>query len=265
MRWLYNLPDSCIVVLFGLIGAALFVGVLFLRVKLFRFQIQPDHAKAAHDALGVVIGFAALILAFSLVQEQINVRNLEAQVGTEADNLSQLDRLLVRFGNPGDDALRLTLREYANSIVNDEWPEQSKGGASGRTAKLFREFSEDVSAIDPTPGRQSLMYPEMLKKIDELNLARAARLVAADNIRLAPTFWETIAFLILTLLLLASFSESTFSLGGAMALACQGFAVTLLVALVFIYDRPFKGKATLSPKPIINAIAEMQNRASIGH
>ena len=265
MRWLQNLPDSFIVVLFGLIGAALFVGVLFLRAKLFRFQIHSDHAKAAHDALAVVIGFAGLILAFSLVQEQINVRNLEAQVGTEADNLSQLDRLLVRFGNPGDDAVRLSLREYANSIVNDEWPEQSRGGASGRTAKLFREFSEDVSAIDPTPGRQSLIYTEMLKKIDELNLGRAARLVAADNIRLAFTFWETIVFLFLTLLLLASFSQSTFSLGGAMTLACQGFAVTLLVALVFIYDRPFKAKTTLSPKPIINAIAEMQNRASIGH
>jgi Protein of unknown function (DUF4239) len=265
MRWLYNLPNSCIVLLFGLIGAALFVGVLFLRIKLLRFQIESDHAKAAHDALAVVIGFAALILAFSLVQEQNNVRNLEAQVGTEADNLSQLDRLLIRFGNPGDNALRLSLRGYANSIVNDEWREQSKGGASGRTAKLFREFSEDVSAIDPTPGRQSLIYTEMLKKIDELELAREARLVAADNIRLAPIFWETIAFLILTLLLLAAFSETTFSLGGAMALACQGFAVTLLVALIFIYDRPFKGKATLSPKPIINAIAEMQNRASIGH
>ena len=265
MRWLYDLPNSCIVALFGLIGAALFVGVLFLRVKLFRFQTHADHAKAAHDALAVVIGFAGLILAFSLVQEQINVRNLEAGVGTEADNLSQLDRLLVRFGNPGDDALRLSLREYANSIVNDEWPEQSKGGASGRTAKLFRELSENVSAIDPTPGRQSLMYTEMLKKIDELNLARAARLVAADNIKLAPIFWETIGFLILTLLVLASFSESTFSLGGAMALACQGFAVTLLVSLVFIYDRPFKDKTTLSSKPIVNAIAEMQNRASVGH
>jgi hypothetical protein len=48
-----------------------------------------------------------------------------------------------------------------------------------------------------------------------------------------------------------------------MALACEGFAFTLLVALVFIYDRPFKANTTLSPKPIINAIAEMQNRASI--
>jgi hypothetical protein len=127
------------------------------------------------------------------------------------------------------------------------------------------KFSEDVSAIDPTPGRQSLIYTEMLKKIDELELDRGSRLVAADNIRLAPTFWETIGLLLLVLLLLASFSETTFSLGGAMALGCQGFAVTLLVALVFMYDRPFKGKTSLSPQPVIKAIAEMQNRASTGH
>ena len=264
MSWLYNLPNSCIAPLFGAIGAALFVGVLFFRVKVLRFQIESDHAKSAHDALAVVIGFAGLVLAFSLVQEQINVRNIEAQVGTEGDNLAELDRLLVRFGNPGDDALRLSLRGYAVSIVSDEWGEQSKGGASGRTANLFRKFSEDVSAIEPTPGRQSLIYTEMLKKIDELELDRGSRLVAADNIKLAPTFWETIGLLLLILLLLASFSETTFSLGGAMALGCQGFVVTLLVALVFMYDRPFKG-TTLSPQPVIKAIAEMQNRASTGH
>jgi hypothetical protein len=78
MVWLYKLPNSCIVLLFGVIGAALFVGVLLLRVKLLRIQVQFDHAKAAHDALTVVIGFVGLILAFSLVQEQNNVRNLEA-------------------------------------------------------------------------------------------------------------------------------------------------------------------------------------------
>jgi len=63
----------------------------------------------------------------------------------------------------------------------------------------------------------------------------------------------------LILLVLASFSECTFSFGGAIALGCQGFVVTLLVALVFIFDRPFK-RRTLSPQPITKAIAEMQNR-----
>ena len=77
MSWLYNLPNSCIAPLFGAIGAALFVGVLFFRVKVLRFRIESDHAKSAHDALAVVIGFAGLVLAFSLVREQINVRNIE--------------------------------------------------------------------------------------------------------------------------------------------------------------------------------------------
>jgi hypothetical protein len=229
-----------------------------------RIQVQSDDAKAAHDALTVVIGFVGLILAFSLVQEQNNVRNLEQQVGTEANNLNQLDRLIVRFGTPGDDALRISLREYANSIVKDEWRELREGRASGRTSKLLRELSEDVSAIDPEPGHQSLIYTEILKKVDELASARESRLVAAANIRLAPIFWETIVFLLLILLVLASFSEMTFSRGGAMALGCQGFAVTVLVALVFIFDRPFK-RRTLSRQPIITAIAEMQNRPSTGH
>jgi Protein of unknown function (DUF4239) len=257
---LYNLPNWCIALLFGLTGAGLFAGVLFLRVKLLRIQITSDHARAAHDALAVVIGFAALILAFSLVQEQTNFRNLEAQVGTEANNLAQLDRLLIRYGSLGNDALRLSLRKYANSIVNDEWPQLSKSRVSGRTTRLLRELSQDVSAVDPEPGRQSLIYTEMLKKIDELTLARESRLVAAINIRLAPIFWETIVFLLLILLILAALSESTLSLGSAVALGCQGFAVTLLVALVFVFDRPFRGRTSLSPQPITKVIAEMQNR-----
>ena len=234
--------------------------MLFLRVKLLRFQVNSDQARVAHDALAVVIGFAGLVLAFSLVQEQINFRNLEAQVGTEANSLAQLDRLLIRYGSLGDDALRLSLREYANSIVNDEWPQLSKSRVSGRTTRLLRELSQDVSAVDPTPGIQSLIYTEMLKKIDELTTARETRLVSATNIRLAPIFWEAIALIYLILLVLAALSQSTFSLGGAVALGCQGFALTLLVALVFVFDRPFRGRTSVSPQPVIKVIAEMQNR-----
>jgi hypothetical protein len=257
---LYNLPNSCIALLFGLVGACLFVGALFLRTKLLRIQVNTDHARAANDALTVVIGFAGLVLAFSLVQEQINVRNLEAQVGTEANNLAQLDRLLIRYSNSGSDSLRISLREYANSIVNDEWPQLRKSRVSGRSTRLLRELTQDVSAVDPAPGIQSLIYTEMLKKIDELTTARETRLVSATNIRLAPIFWEAIAFLYLILLILAALSQSTFSLGGAVALGCQGFALALLVALVFVFDRPFSGRTSVSPQPIIKVIAEMQNR-----
>ena len=139
-NWLYSLPDVGIALLLGAIGACLLAGVPFLREKLLRIQVPGDQSEAAHNALSVVIGFTGVVLAFSLVQAHSNLRNLEAQVGTEAHNLAQLDRLLVRYGDPGSGAIRTSLRDYANSIVRDEWPELRKGRPSARTAALFSQF-----------------------------------------------------------------------------------------------------------------------------
>jgi len=256
--WLYSLPDVGIALLLGLVGACLLAAVPFLREKLLRVQVSADHSKAAGNALGVVIGFTGAVLAFSLVQAHSNLRNLEAQVGTEAHNLAQLDRLLVRYGDPGSGAIRISLRDYAISIVRDEWPELRNGRPSARTAALFRPISRSVLAIDPPPGRQSLIYAEMLKKADEIAADRKARVVAATKLELPGIFWETIVALLFTLFTLAAFSEATF--GRAVALGAQGFGIALLVALVFIYDEPFKGQSSVSSEPIATVIAEMQTR-----
>jgi hypothetical protein len=132
------------------------------------------------------------------------------------------------------------------------------GRASGLL--LFRPISRSILAIDPTPGRQSLIYAEMLKKVDEIGADRKARVVAATKLELPSIFWEAIIALLVIVLLLAAFSESTF--GRAVALGGQGFGLALLVALVFIWDEPFKGQTSVSPDPIIKVIAEMQARTS---
>ncbi len=257
---LYRLPDLGIALLFGIVGAGLRLERRFCG-KLLRMQVPSSHSEATDKAFGVVISFTGIVLAFLLVQANINFRNLETQVGTEAHNLSQLDRLIVRYGDSTNEVTRgLTLHDYANSIVKDEWPELRKGRSSARTAALFRPISLRILAIDPPPGRQSLIYTEMLKKVDEIAADRKARVVAATKVELPPIFWQTIIALLLILLVLATFSEATS--GRAVALAGQGFALALLVALVFIFDEPFKGHSSVSPEPIITVIAEMQARTS---
>ena len=139
-NWFYNLPEVVIALLFGMVGAGLLAGAPSLREKLLRIKVASGHSEAALNALGVVIGFTGLVLAFSLVQAHNNFRNLETLVGTEAHNLSQMDRLLVRYGDPGNGAIRVSPRDYANSIVMDEWPELGKGRPSERTAAPFIPF-----------------------------------------------------------------------------------------------------------------------------
>jgi hypothetical protein len=259
-EWLHNLPDFGIALLLGIAGACLLASAPFLRAKVLRIRLATAFSEATDKALNVVINFTGLVLAFSLVQATGNYRNLETQVGTEAHNLAQMDRLILRYGDPANSAIRIALRDYANSIVMDEWPELSKSRGSERTAALFAPISRSILAIDPPAGRQSLIYAEMLKKVDEIAADREARLVAAAKLELPSIFWETIVALLALLVLLAAFSEPT--IGRAMGHGGQGFALALLVALVYIFDEPFKGQTSISSEPIRTVIAEMQARSS---
>jgi hypothetical protein len=260
LDWIYNLPNIGIALLFGMAGACLLAGAPFLREKVLRIRVPSAHSEATDKALAVVTGFTGVVLAFSLVQASGNLRNLETQVATEAHNIDQMDRYILRYGDPANAAIRVALRDYAGSIVKDEWPELSKERSSERTTELFRPIARAILAIEPAPGRQSLIYAEMLKKVDEIAADRKARVVAAAKLELLSIFWQTIIALLVIQLFLATFSEANF--GRAVALAGQGFGLALLVALVFMFDEPFKGQISVSPAPIVNVVAEMQTRAS---
>jgi Protein of unknown function (DUF4239) len=257
-NWLYDVPEFWIELVSGIACAGLFAGAPFLREKTLRIRVTA-HSVAIDNALFVVVSFTGVVLAFSLVQATINFRNLDTQVGTEAHDITQLDRLIFRYGDPANGVIRTALRDYANSIVVDEWPELRKGRSSARTAGLFRPISRGILAIDPPAGRQSLIYAEMLKKVDEIAADRKARVVAAAKTELPLIYWETIMALLAILVLLAAFSEATFV--RAVALGAQGFGLALLVALVYIVDEPFKGGTSISPEPIVTVIAEMQARS----
>ena len=259
-NWLYNVPDFGIALLLGLAGACLLAAAPFVRGKVLRIRVASTFSEAMDKGFAGVIGFTGVVLAFSLVQATSNYRNLEAQVGIEAHNLAQLDRLILRYGDPALSDIRVALRDYADSIVTDEWPELSKSRASERTRELFTPISRGILAIDPPAGRQSLIYGEMLKKVDEIAADRRTRLVAAAKLEVPPIFWETIVTLLVVLILLAAFTETMF--GRALSLAAQGFGLALLVALVYIFDEPFKGQTSISPEPIITVIAEMKARSS---
>ena len=229
-----------------------------IQLSLFRVKIPLHQSEVARNTLSVVIGFTGVILAFSLVQAQGNLRNIETQVGAEAHDLAQMDRLLIRYGDPTVDAIRAELHDYANSIVKDEWSQLSNGRSSERTNALFSPISRNIMAMESTSGRESLIYSEVLKKVDELAEDREARLVAASKMMLPLIFWETIFFLLAILLLLATLCETAFA--HVVALGLDGFGISLLVSLVFILDQPFKGQLSVSPDPIAKVVAEMQTR-----
>jgi hypothetical protein len=60
------------------------------------------------------------------------------------------------------------------------------------------------------------------------------------------------------MVLMATFCETAFP--HVAALGIEGFGLSLLVALTFFLDSPFKGQLVVLPTPIEKAVAEMQIR-----
>jgi hypothetical protein len=253
---LYNLGDFGIIALFGGVTIACFVIAPYLGRRLGWTVPNKDRADYIIRAQSTLISFTALILAFSLVQSQSNLRKTEELVAKEASTLNTFDRLLLRFGEQAA-SLRPLLWAYTTSVIEDEWPTLRHGQASPATSAKLTPMSRAVFQLDPQPGRQTTIYAEIIKSLDDMADLREQRINAAD-LRLPTEFWVMALLLGLILVVLSTVIEAVAY--HTISIAAQGFALALLAALVFSSDRPFQGDISISATPITKALATMKAR-----
>jgi hypothetical protein len=254
--FLYSLSDLSVAIVFGSVVALAFIGAPLIRVRLFG-PVSAANSEIARTTMTAITGFTGAVLAFSLVQAQSNLRGVEKTVATEAMQLNQVDRLLTTYGDATVASIRDIVHAYAESIVGDEWPKLSQHGSSQRTADLFRALSQQVLTIRPASSRETVIYGDLVKSVDQLAESRQDRLIATD-LALPPIYWEVIASLMLLLVGFSAFIEPqrALSLGGL------GAGLALLITLVFIFDQPFLGNVSVTPAALVNVLQVMAIRTS---
>jgi len=94
------------------------------------------------------------------------VIRIDAHGGYPAD---YCDRLVLRCGQI-ETAELLLLRDYAESVINDEWPALQDDRSSERTAERLTALTARVAALDPAPGRQAAVYADLLRAVEGLGI-----------------------------------------------------------------------------------------------
>lgn len=254
IAFLYSLSDVSVAALFGVVVAVVFAAAPLVRARLFG-PVSAANAEIARTSMTAITGFTGAVLAFSLVQAQGNLRSVEQTVAAEAMQLSQVDRLLVSYGDAPAGSIRETIRAYAESVVADEWPQLSRHGTSGRTAELFHEVTQQILALRPVSARETVIYSDLVKSVDQLAENRHERLIATD-LGLPPIYWEVIVSLLLLLVAFSAFVEPqrAISLGGL------GAGLALLITLVFIFDQPFLGNVSVTPAALVDVLQVIGGR-----
>jgi hypothetical protein len=254
--WLYGLPEPLLLA----VSSAILVGLMvFLPALVRRLPGMAPNDANTDFVLRIqttLFTMTSLVLTFTLVQADINFRQVDSLVSAEAARIEQFDRLLTRYGSAAAAMVRPLLRAYAQSIVNEEWPSMLSGdnGATGRT---FAPISRRVLAISPAGGRESLIFAEMLKSLDAIAESRAARLNAL-SIGLPAIYWDVVLFAVAMLLFVSCAVERTAF--RAIVLAAQAAVLGAFIGFVFVMDQPFKGQTAISPDTLVQVIARMERR-----
>jgi len=259
MYYINHAPAWALLLLFAVVS----ISLMIVFHKIFRALLdryapgyKADLALNIHNSLSTLL---ALIIAFSLVQAVATYKATEHIVRQEAVRINNLDRLLIRYGNPELETVRVALRTYAQSIVTDEWPEMDSGHMSPKTDALFKPVSKGVIEIKPANPREVAIYNEMLKISDSLADSRNDRLDAAE-FAIPGIFWLLIAALLLLKTVLSAYADRSRS--SDIVLAVQMAAFSSLLALTFSFDEPLKGEAAIKPEPIIEVIQTITKRTS---
>jgi len=251
LHMLHQLPDLGIlaIVLVAITGLAMLAPYIGRHVL--RLSRNDERDNAAFDGYKAIMSMIGVVLAFSLVQANNNLHEVDGTVAKEAAATSSTDRVLLRIGKPEFAALRPALAKFGQSVITDEWPLLANGARSQLTEDAYTALSRGVRAISPDDARQQSMYGELLKDIDDVSDLRE-QTIADSDYALPEFFWVTTTGLLVVAFVLAGLTSC--ELGRTVGVGAPAAAVALLLAFVMIVDLPFEGQTSVSPRAIQAAL-----------
>ena len=129
--------------------AGLMVVLPFLTHRVPWLRPNPENSDFVLRLQATLFTITSFVVAFTLVEAEVNIRKVDALVSAEASHINRLDRLLVRYGDGAGEQVRPQLLVYARSVVADEWPELlARGSGSDKTQRAFMLFSRSILAIE---------------------------------------------------------------------------------------------------------------------
>ena len=189
--WLYTLPDWVLLAFWAALLAGLMVVLPFLTHRVPWLRPNPENSDFVLRLQATLFTITSFVVAFTLVEAEVNFRKVDALISAEASHINRLDRLLVRYGDGAGEPVRPQLLVYARSVVADEWPALlASGNGSDKTQQTFVLFSRSILAIEPSLGRQTNIHAEILRSFDAVAEARDARLSRRYRVLLSATFWQ---------------------------------------------------------------------------
>jgi hypothetical protein len=159
--------------------AVLGLVVYFVSYKLIS-RYQSDDLKDPTSSLFRVVGLlVSLMLSLAFSEVIAEVRVIRNAIGREAVAISDTFTNLKLFDIERTQAFRTTLVEYAQAVIDDDWPALANDKLGQRAGALKRQLSEALMNLETATPNQEKLRSFIVADIDALSDHRLIRLDAA--------------------------------------------------------------------------------------
>jgi hypothetical protein len=228
----------------GWVGVSLCL-LLVLR-KLWPVEGRRDHNEIVGWQISVIGTIYAVLLAFMLYNVWDNFRAARVNMEQEANRLVNLYRVAEGFPESDRVIIQKTAREYANVMIEEEWPAMNNAQFSPRGSRLAQQFWVEIAAVQKNNPSNLPAVGQALTELSSMTEHRRVRQLETQN-SLPGILWMVLlvggAITVASACLLGSQHSGlhivlVFFLSLMMALA--------LCAIAMI-DRPFRGPIHVPP------------------
>lgn len=234
-------------------------GVLLGRRVLHR-HVAAFHNEVVISLFATASVVYAVLLGFLVVVVWEGYDSAHKNVAEEAASLVAIYRLTYGMQGPHGIESRRLIREYADAVINDEWPTMGKANAGSMRAR------HDIGELDRQFSRLTPVQKAADSEVDAQFLATKSIIVADRNRRLLEAA-DNIPWVMwlgalgggAIVMVMSFFIYMEQAWPHVLMASLAASLIGLLLFIMIVLSRPFNGPLALSPEHFEQALAVMDD------
>jgi Protein of unknown function (DUF4239) len=210
-------------------------------------EVMQSHHAVAGPFLSIIATLYAVVLGFIVVDALNTFQKSRMIVEQEANAVHDIFHLSQGLSEPTRSDLRKLCIEYADTMVNYEWPAMEIGKLTDQGHMVFTRIWHDLTRYKPQNSGEGTYLDNLLQEVRLAGDARHSRLLAASA-TFDPMIWLLLGVgSIVTIVFTYFFGVPNFRVQAVMT-ALVTIVVTLNLVVVALFDTPFSGDVKVSPR-----------------
>ncbi|PZM82627.1 MAG: hypothetical protein DKT66_11565 [Candidatus Melainabacteria bacterium] len=238
-----NLYVGLLLVLAVVMGSVL--GLIYFRRWLKAPELAVQHDITDPYSQFVAMLFAVL-LGFMVADAMQRFGDARMTVQQEASALGNVYRLAEGIGGEHQLKLRSLCKQYAKTVIEDEWPKLASKQDSKEAWKVYRELWAECSHYEPKSTRQSNAQSALLESMKAVGENRRLRVEALHS-GLPVELWAVLFLGGGTTILFTYFFNAKNIKIQAVMVGIVSLVICLNLFLLMTYDDPFYGDVMVTP------------------